>query len=238
MDLTKPGQSYELENALYIVPTPIGNLDDITIRALKVLSGADIIACEDTRHTGNLLKKMGIPHKKMESYHEHNESKKTELLISQIKAGKSVALVSDAGSPLISDPGHILVREAVRNNIDIISLPGASAFVPALSACGFPVNEFIFFGFPPQKKGRKTFIENLSKYNQTIVLYESPYRILKLLGELYDIFEDNRKICLAREISKIHEEYIRGSISECLDILNNRDAVKGEFVVVIDSGKT
>jgi 16S rRNA (cytidine1402-2'-O)-methyltransferase len=180
---------------------------------------------------------VGIPHKKMESYHEHNESKKAELLISKIKAGKSVALVSDAGSPLISDPGHILVREAVRNDIDIISLPGASAFVPALSACGFPVNEFTFLGFPPQKKGRKTFIENLSNYNQTIVLYESPYRILKLLKELHYVFDDNKNVCLAREISKIHEEYIRGNISECKDILNKKDAIKGEFVVVIESSK-
>jgi len=220
---------------LHIVPTPIGNLDDITIRAVKVLSDVDIIACEDTRHTGNLLKSLSIIPKKLISYHEHNEKQRANEIIQEIKSGNSVALVTDAGTPLISDPGFPLIKLAVENDVKIISLPGATAFVPALSSSGFPTNSFVFLGFPPQKKGRATFLKKLDSINETIILYESTHRIIKLLDELINLFGESRQICIAREISKIHEEYIRGSALQCKEYLLKNNKVKGEFVVVIDS---
>ncbi len=222
---------------LFIVPTPIGNLDDITIRAIKVLSEVDIIACEDTRHTGILLKNLSVIPKKLSSYHEHNEKNKALELIQEIKSGKSIALVSDAGTPLISDPGFPLIRLAVEHNIEIIALPGATAFVPALSASGFSTNSFIFLGFPPQKKGRQTFLKQLGKMEHTTILYESSHRIIKLLDELNEIFGDTKQICIAREISKIHEEYIRGSAINCKEQLLKKQSVKGEFVVLIEDKK-
>ncbi|MFH1052318.1 MAG: 16S rRNA (cytidine(1402)-2'-O)-methyltransferase [bacterium] len=225
------------EGTLYIVPTPIGNLDDITLRAIKVLPDVDIIACEDTRHTGILLKNLSIIPKKLISYHEHNEKSKSFEIIEEIKSGKKVALVSDAGSPLISDPGFPLIRLATEHNIKIIALPGATAFVPALSASGFPTNRFVFMGFAPQKKGRLTFIQELINIQSTIILYESSHRIIKLLDELNSIFEDSRQICIAREISKIHEEYIRGTANYCKEQLHLKQKVKGEFVVIIDAIK-
>ncbi|TAL70952.1 MAG: 16S rRNA (cytidine(1402)-2'-O)-methyltransferase [Bacteroidetes bacterium] len=226
-----------MEVALYIVPTPIGNLDDITIRAMKILSSANIIASEDTRHTGTMLKALNIPHKKLESYHEHNEEQKSSFLVNEILSRKSVALVTDAGTPGISDPGFRLIRKAIENNIKIISLPGPTAFIPALVASGLPVNEFHFFGFPPAKKGRKTFLQEVAKQKSTSILYESPYKILKLIEELIEFCGSDRQICIAREISKVFEEYIRGTLEECKQILQSKTAIKGEFVIILSRTK-
>lgn len=223
----------KLEAALYVVPTPVGNLEDITLRAINVLREADIIACEDTRRTGMLLKHFNITPKKLESYHNHNEQTKAEFLSDKILGGASVALVSDAGTPAISDPGYRIVNAAIEKEIKIIALPGATALIPALAASGLAVNEFSFMGFPPQKKGRKTFIEMAMQQPRTTILYESPFRILKLLKEI-DNHSSKRKVCLAREISKIYEEYIRGTAAECIELLSRRQNIKGEFVVVIE----
>jgi 16S rRNA (cytidine1402-2'-O)-methyltransferase len=223
----------KLEAAIYIVPTPVGNRDDITIRALKILSSTDIIACEDTRHTGTLLISYNIPHGKLESYHEHNEEAKAVYLVNEILSGKSVALVTDAGTPGISDPGYRIIKKAIENSIKIISLPGATAFVPALVASGMAINEFHFYGFPPAKKGRKTFLEEVSKQKATSILYESPYKILKLMDELIELCGKQRQACIAREISKLYEEFIRGTLEECRASLTQKQAIKGEFVVVL-----
>lgn len=224
------------DKTLYIVPTPIGNLEDITLRAIKILQNADIIACEDTRHTGNLIKKLEInTNAKLISYFEHNENEKTNFLINEIENGKVVALVSDAGTPAISDPGYRLIDKAIKNNVKIIPLPGANAFIPALIASGLPVHNFTFWGFPPQKKGRKTFISKVMNCENTSILYEASHRIIKLIGEITEI-DDNRNICVAREISKIFEEYIRFNTS---DFLNNKIKIveKGEFVIIIEGRK-
>jgi 16S rRNA (cytidine1402-2'-O)-methyltransferase len=223
----------KIENALYLVPTPIGNLEDITLRAMNILRNVDIIACEDTRKSGILLKSLEINHAtKLQSYHNFNEDNKSNFLINELKSGKSLALISDAGTPCISDPGYRIVTKAIENNIKIISLPGATAFVPALIASGFSVHNFTFFGFPPQKKGRNSFLKNALEQKNTIILYESSHRILKLISEIAEI-DNSRNICICREISKIFEEYIRFSIS---DFLQNQVNIteKGEFVVVIE----
>ena len=223
----------KIEPALYIVPTPIGNLEDITFRALRILKNADIIACEDTRTSGKLFRLLGITPKKLIAYHDFNEKVQSEKLIAEIKNNKSVALITDAGTPGISDPAYSVVQSAISNNIKIVPLPGPTAFVPALIASGLPVHNFTFLGFPPQKKGRKTFLENASKIKSTIILYESPHRIVKLAAELIEFFGAGRQACFCREISKIFEEFIRGTLAECLDLLKNNIVIKGEFVVVI-----
>ena len=232
-------QDYEKPaSGIYLVPTPIGNLDDITVRALKILHSADFIACEDTRHSGQFLKLIGLSGKKLISYHEHNEKQKAPDIVSRIKKENLIcALISDAGSPCVSDPGYRLVREAVENDLLVTALPGATAFVPALSASGMAVHNFIFAGFPPQKKGRQTFLRKITDKEETIILYESPYRIIKLLKQLSEICEPGRLICTAREISKIHEEYNRGTATELIGIFESRTAVKGEFVVIIEGKK-
>lgn len=226
-----------LQPGLYLVPTPIGNLEDMTQRAIRILQQADIIACEDTRRTGQLLKQFGIQKKKLSSYHEHNEKEKAKQLANELLAGKTVALVSDAGTPAISDPGYRIIKTAIENDIKIISLPGATAFAPALAASGIPINNFLFLGFPPQKKGRKSFLKKISNLEWTIVLYESPYRILKLIDELIEYCGGERQICIAREISKIYEEFIRGTLLECREALLKKPSIKGEFVVVIEGKK-
>jgi 16S rRNA (cytidine1402-2'-O)-methyltransferase len=223
---------YKLEAGLYLVPTPIGNLDDITVRALKVLTNADIIACEDTRHSGSLLKHYKIVPKKLFSYHEHNEGRQSGQLISMVKDGKSIALISDAGSPGISDPGFKLVRHAIKEKINITALPGATAFVPALTISGLDVNEFTFFGFPPQKKGRKTFFEKVIANKTVSIMYESPYKIPKLIDELIELCGEQREIVLVREISKLHEEAIRGTLADVKKVFQDKQA-KGEFVVIL-----
>ncbi len=227
----------KIEAALYLVPTPIGNLQDITYRAVKILSNVDIIACEDTRRAGVMLKELKIKNNssKLVSYYNYNEGIKSDALVNELKNGKSVALISDAGTPCISDPGYRIVSKAIENNIKVISVPGATAFVSALIASGLPVHNFIFLGFPPQKKGRKTFIQEALNNEKTFILYESSHRIKKLISEIAEI-DGDRNICIAREISKIFEEYIRFNTA---DFLQNKINIieKGEFVVVIEGSK-
>ena len=224
----------KLEPGLYIVPTPIGNTEDITLRAMRILSSADIVACEDTRHTGNLLRQYNIHATRLVSHHEHNERGREKYLIEEINTGKSVALVSDAGTPGISDPGYPILHEAIENGIKIYHLPGATAFVPALLASGLPIHQFIFLGFPPQKKGRKTFLTAATNYKLTSILYESPHRIEKRIDELIEHCGENRKACISREISKVFEQYVTAPLFELKRLLGNGIPIKGEFVVVLD----
>lgn len=218
---------------LYVVSTPIGNLDDITFRAVDVLKNVDLIACEDTRRTLILLERFGIA-KKLISYYNYNERQRAEELIAHLKSGKNIALVSDSGTPGISDPGYILIRRAIEENIQVIPIPGPTAFVSALVVSGLPMDEFIFVGFLPHKKGRKTKLQKLAQEERTIILYESPHRLLKTLNEILEILGD-REIAIAKELTKVHEEVFRGKISEVLNKLTP-DKIRGEFVIVI-SGK-
>ncbi len=217
---------------LYIVPTPIGNLQDITLRALDVLKQVDLIACEDTRTSGKLLSHYGITTRRI-SYHDHNERTRTPHLIARMKAGASIALISDAGTPGISDPGFYLVRECHRHDIVVVPLPGPSAVLPALVASGIPSERFVFEGFLPPKKGRKTRLQEIAAETRTVVFYESPHRILKTLAELEEICGPERPIAVARELTKKFEEVERGSIGAVRQTLMTRTKQKGEFVVVI-----
>ena len=225
----------KIEPALYIVPTPIGNLEDITLRALRILKEADIIACEDTRRMGQLLKHYDIQGKKLESYYEQNEIFKAEYLVEQINNGCSVALTSDAGTPGISDPGFRIIKLAKEKNVKIIPLPGATSIIPALLGSGFAINTFKFVGFPPHKKGRQTFLNSLKNESSVVILLESPNRIIKLLNELFTVFENTKMICLARELTKIYEEFLVGTPAELTEILKKRQNIKGEFVVLISN---
>lgn len=225
------------QSGIYLVPTPIGNLDDITIRAMKLLKAADIIACEDTRTTGQLLKLLEIDHRRMVSFHEHNETQRSEELVKAAQEGSIVALVSDAGSPGISDPGFRLVNLARQSDVYVTALPGATALIPALTASGFPTDAFVFLGFAPAKKGRKTFLESLNKFDLTIILYESPHKIVKLIEEIINHYGTDIEVCVAREISKIYEEFIHGTADFVLTQLKNKSSIKGEFVVVINMKK-
>lgn len=226
-----------LEPALYLVPVPIGNLGDITLRALNCLRTADVIACEDTRSTGQLLKLLDIPHKKFVSYHEHNEERSAGQLLDAIQSGAVVALVSDAGTPCISDPGYRVVAMAHERGVKVVPLAGASAFLLAIAASGLPTNEFVFMGFPPHKKGRRTFVQRVLSEPRTVVLYESPYRIVKLLEEMEEAGAGERRVCLCRELTKKHEEILRGTVTDNRTLLASRAAQKGEFALVID-GRT
>jgi len=220
---------------LFIVPTPIGNLEDITLRALNVLKQVDFILAEDTRTSGLLLKHYGIP-KPMVPYHQHNEHKLTEKMAERISKGDKAALISDAGTPAISDPGFMLVRECIKNNIEVECLPGATAFVPALVNSGLPADSFVFEGFLPHKKGRKSKLEYLSELPYTVILYESPHRLLKTLDQLVEYFGVDRKASVSRELTKIYEETVRGSLPELADYYREH-IVKGEFVIVIEGKK-
>jgi 16S rRNA (cytidine1402-2'-O)-methyltransferase len=219
---------------LYLVATPIGNLDDITYRAVKILSGVDLIAAEDTRKSKILLDHYQI-HKELISYFAFNEAKRTPELVAKLKQGLSIAVISDAGTPGISDPAYRLVKAAIEEKINIIPIPGASAFISALVASGLPTESFVFEGFLPHKKGRKTKLEELSKEIRTIILYESPHRILKSLNELFISLGD-RQIVVARELTKKFEEIFRGSTSDAINHFSSK-SIKGEFVLVI-SGKS
>ena len=216
---------------LYIVPTPIGNLEDITFRAVRVLKEASIIFAEDTRTTGFLLKTYDIQ-TKMISHHKFNEHKTLQRTIETIQQYDSVALVSDAGTPAISDPGFLLVRECVKHNIEIECLPGATAFIPALVNSGFPCDSFCFEGFLPQKKGRQTKFLQLKDENRTLVFYESPHRLLKTLEQII-VFWGDRQVSVSRELTKIHEETVRGSASFVLEYFKNH-TLKGEIVLVVE----
>ncbi len=217
---------------LILVPTPIGNLEDITLRALRILKEADVILAEDTRTTGKLLKHYDIKNK-LQAYHIFNEHKVVDRIVDTIMSGNTVALVTDAGTPGISDPGFLLVRECIKNGIEVESLPGATAFVPALVNSGFPTDKFFFEGFLPHKKGRKTRLEELSKMPYTIVFYESPFRLVKTLTQLAEYFGENRNVSVSRELTKIHEETVRGTLKEVIDIFREK-TVKGEIVIVVD----
>lgn len=220
---------------LYIVPTPIGNLDDMTFRAIKVLKEVDIVLAEDTRTSGKLMKHFSID-TKLQSHHIHNEHKSVERIIQQLQAGTTFALVSDAGTPAISDPGFLLVRACVQQGIDVECLPGATALIPALVNSGLPNDKFHFEGFLPHKKGRHTRLLQLAEMELSIVLYESPHRILKAIKQFVEYFGEDRQISISREISKLHEETIRGSLKEVIEQLEQKP-IKGEIVVVVD-GKT
>ena len=220
---------------LYIVPTPVGNMEDITLRALRVLREADIILAEDTRTTGVLLKHYDIQGRLL-SHHKFNEHGTTASIIERLKAGQTIALVSDAGTPGISDPGFFLVREAVAAGECVQCLPGATAFVPALVASGLPDDRFCFEGFLPQKKGRQTRLASLANEERTIVIYESPYRLLKTLQQLADVMGGERPASVAREISKIHEECVRGTLDELVQHFTTT-APRGEIVIVVGGKK-
>ncbi len=219
---------------LYIVPTPIGNLKDITYRAVEILKEADVILAEDTRKTIVLLKHYEIK-SRLQSYHKFNEHKNTEGIINLIKSGQSIALVSDAGTPGISDPGFFLIRACLEAEIDIETLPGATAFVPAIVNSGLPCDKFCFEGFLPQKKGRNKRLTELTDEKRTIIFYESPFRLLKTLKQFAEYYGDDRKVVVSRELTKIYEENIRGTLSEVIEFYEDRK-VKGEIVIIL-SGK-
>jgi 16S rRNA (cytidine1402-2'-O)-methyltransferase len=220
-----------VRGTLYVVPTPIGNLEDITLRALNVLKGVDVIAAEDTRTTKFLLDHYGIQ-KPLLSFYSHNEQVRVPQIIQKLKSGDSVALVSDAGTPGISDPAHSIIAASIENNINIIPLPGATAFVPALVISGFSTHEFVFEGFLPHKKGRRTKLERLKDEERTIILYESVHRIQKTLQEVLEYFGD-RNVVVVRELTKKFEEITRGKVSAVLQEFASR-VMKGEFVLVIE----
>ena len=217
---------------LTLVPTPIGNLEDVTMRALRVLREADVVACEDTRTTGVLLAHYGIETPRT-SFHVHNEHKRAPELVSRMQAGEHVALTSDAGTPGISDPGFLLVREAVGAGVRVEALPGPTAFVPALVASGLPCDRFVYEGFLPHKKGRQTRLRALADEPRTTVLYESPHRLVKLLGQLVGVCGGDRPAAVCREISKLHEEVARGPLSELEADFAARPKVRGEIAVVL-----
>ena len=225
--------SYAQENGkLYLVPTPIGNLEDITIRAKKVLQEADYIAAEDTRTSGILLEKIGV-HNHMLSFHKYNSKERAPELIKLMTKGAVIAEISDAGMPVISDPGYILVQECIKNNIPVVPLPGASAFATALIASGFDAQPFTYYGFLPRKKSeQKSFFEQMNKARATSVFYEAPHRLVKTLNNMSEILDSERQIVVARELTKIHEEFIRGTISEVTTFFE-QNAPRGEFVILV-----
>lgn len=216
---------------LYVVPTPVGNLEDMTFRAIRILKEADLVLAEDTRTSGILLKHFEIKNA-MQSYHKFNEHKAVEGIINRLKAGETIALVSDAGTPGISDPGFLIVRECVKNDIEVQCLPGATAFVPALVASGLPDERFCFEGFLPQKKGRMTRLNALAEETRTMIFYESPYRLVKTLTQFAELFGPERKVSVCREISKIHEVSVRGTLQEVVAHFTATEP-RGEIVIVL-----
>ncbi len=221
---------------LYVVPTPIGNLDDITLRAIDVLQDVDIILAEDTRTSGVLLKKHRIK-TQMWSFHAHNEHKAKDALIDDMLNGKTFALISDAGTPGISDPGFLLIRAAIEKDIEVTILPGATAFVPGLLLSGFSNHHFHYEGFLPHKKGRQTRLKWLATYPYTFVLYESPHRVVKCLKQLAEFCGEERRACVCREISKKHEEAHRGTLAELIEEFSAKEKVRGEIVIVVESAE-
>jgi len=216
---------------LYIVPTPVGNMEDMTFRAVRILKEADLVLAEDTRTSGILLKHYDIQNHLL-SHHKFNEHGTTAGIVERLKGGQTIALISDAGTPGISDPGFFLVREAARAGIEVQTLPGPTAFVPALVSSGLPCDRFCFEGFLPPKKGRQSRIEALANETRTMVFYESPYRLLKLLQQLAEVFGDDRQACVCREISKVHEESRRGTLAELVTHFTQTEP-RGEIVVIV-----
>jgi 16S rRNA (cytidine1402-2'-O)-methyltransferase len=221
-----------IDPQLFIVPTPIGNMGDITIRAIETLKNSDLILAEDTRHAKKLLSEYKIS-TKVNSYHLNNEHKKVNDYIGLMSSGQKISLITDAGTPCISDPGFLLIREAIKKEIIITCLPGPTALIPALVLSGLPSENFIFEGFLPRKKGRKTKLLELAQNTRTTIIYESPYRVVKTLKEFLEYLGEDRQISLSREISKIYEETFRGSIVEAVKYFSNKK-IKGEFVICID----
>ena len=225
----------EEKTALYLIPTPIGNLEDITHRALRILNEVDLILAEDTRTSGKLLKHYEIK-KPLQSFHAHNEHGQLQKIIQRMEEGTVVALVSDAGTPAISDPGYLLVRECIAHELKVECLPGATAFVPALVNSGLPADRFVFEGFLPHKKGRQTRLKELAEESKTIILYESPYRLLKTLEQLAEYLGEDRRACVSRELTKIYEENVRGTLKELYEHYTE-NTLKGEIVLVVDGKK-
>jgi 16S rRNA (cytidine1402-2'-O)-methyltransferase len=223
-----------MSGKLYLIPTPIGNLEDMTLRAIRLLKEVDYILAEDTRTSAPLLKHFGID-KKVFAHHQHNEHQSVKEIIRFLQEGKQVALISDAGTPAISDPGFLLVREAIKNEIEVCCLPGATAFVPALVDSGLPNDRFIFEGFLPVKKGRQTRIKSLLNEERTMIFYESPHRLLKTLEEFAEYFGAERPVSVSRELSKVFEETVRGTLAEVKNHFETH-TLKGEFVICL-SGK-
>lgn len=223
----------EQKTSLYVTPTPIGNLEDMTFRAVRILKEADHILAEDTRTSAKLLKhfKIDTP---VSSYHAFNEHKVLASIVERMKKGETMALISDAGTPGISDPGFLLVRECLKNGLRVECLPGATAFVPALVKSGFPSDSFVFEGFLPHKKGRKTKLEKLKDEPRTIILYESPHRLVKTLEQIAEYFGAERRVSVSRELTKLYEETITGTVAETLALFSARKEIKGEIVIVID----
>lgn len=223
------------ETQLYLVPTPIGNLEDMTFRAVKVLNSVDTILSEDTRKSQILLKHYQIA-KPLQSYHAYNEHQQLISLVGRLQSGEKMALISDAGTPAISDPGYLLTREALKAGIKIECLPGATAFVPALVKSGLPADKFVFEGFLPHKKGRKTRLEQLSNEERTMIFYESPYRLMKALEQFSEHFGGDRSASVSRELTKIYEETVNGSLEELINYYSQH-TIKGEIVIVVAGKK-
>lgn len=221
----------ETMGTLFIVPTPVGNLEDVTARALRVLREADLIVAEDTRTTGILLRHFDIQGH-LQAHHKYNEHETVKALVARLLAGETVALTSDAGTPGISDPGFLLAREAIKAGVEVVALPGATAFVPALVSSGLPCDRFCFEGFLPPKKGRQSRLEALRGEQRTMVFYESPRRVVRTLEELAQVFGQDRPVSVAREISKVHEECVRGTLEEVL-LHFQEEEPRGEFVIVV-----
>lgn len=219
---------------IYIVATPIGNLDDISFRAVETLRNVDFIACEDTRHTIKLLNKYEIKNRLI-PYHDHNKIKKTPVLIEKLKKGQSMALVSDAGTPSISDPGFYLIREAIKNDIELSPIPGPTALISAVVASGLEIDRFVFEGYLPRKKGRTKRLKELAEYRVTIVIFEGPHRVIKTLNDLREYLGD-RKAAIGREMTKMNEEFLRGSLSELIAHYDSRKP-RGEYVIVVERNK-
>ena len=220
------------ENSLlFLVPTPLGNLEDITLRAVRILGEVDLILAEDTRTTGILLKHLGIRNN-LKSYHAFNEHKVTEGIIEKLKQGTKIALVTDAGTPGISDPGFLVARECIRHNIPFECLPGPAALIPALVISGLPSDSFVFYGFLPVKKGRTSILNTISSENRTMIFYESPYKLLRTIDDLIACLGEDRGISVSRELTKLHEETVRGSLSDCKAYFMKKPP-KGEFVLVV-----
>ncbi|MBR5469395.1 MAG: 16S rRNA (cytidine(1402)-2'-O)-methyltransferase [Paludibacteraceae bacterium] len=221
---------------LYLIPTPVGNLEDITLRALRILKEVDLVLAEDTRTTGFLFKHFDIK-TPMHSHHKFNEHKTVDLLVERVSQGQEIALVSDAGTPGISDPGFLLVRACVKAGVEVECLPGATAFVPALIDSGLPCDRFCFEGFLPQKKGRQTKINSLKEEERTMIFYESPFRLVKTLEQFSEVFGQDRLVSVSREISKLHEQTIRGTLSEVIAFFKEKQP-KGEIVIVLSGNKS
>ncbi|MBO5205150.1 MAG: 16S rRNA (cytidine(1402)-2'-O)-methyltransferase [Prevotella sp.] len=221
---------------LYIVPTPVGNMEDMTMRAVRILKEADLVLAEDTRTSGILLKHFDIQNHLM-SHHKFNEHGTSSGIVQRLKGGQTVALISDAGTPAISDPGFYLVREAVKEGIEVQTLPGATAFVPALVSSGLPCDRFCFEGFLPQKKGRQTRLQQLAGELRTMIFYESPYRVVKTLQQFAEVFGADRKVSVCREISKVHEESVRGTIDEVIAHFKETEP-RGEIVIVVEGNSS